>query len=191
MKLSHDLCCTAFFTRVPIVLVGNKSDLHTDRRVTLEQGKRLAEEMKAVFIETSAKENQVSWRHKKLGCLTTRQNSSQLETILSTIYSFWSHFEFFKILNCYGHFSNIWNHFWQLYYERFLVPCSPLLVPIKYLFSFWSNATFFEPLLLETKFFFFRMWRTFSKKSLRKWRVLTELVVTAKPMENVLWCDQS
>ena len=30
------------------------------RRVTHEQGKRLAEEMKAVFIETSAKENQVS-----------------------------------------------------------------------------------------------------------------------------------
>lgn len=45
-------------SKVPIVLVGNKSDLHTDRRVTLEQGKRLAEEMKAVFIETSAKENQ-------------------------------------------------------------------------------------------------------------------------------------
>ena len=44
---------------VPIILVGNKTDLHVDRRVTHEQGKRLAEEMKAVFIETSAKENQV------------------------------------------------------------------------------------------------------------------------------------
>jgi len=43
---------------VPIILVGNKTDLHVDRRVTHEQGKRLAEEMKAVFIETSAKENQ-------------------------------------------------------------------------------------------------------------------------------------
>ena len=45
---------------VPIILVGNKTDLHVDRRVTQAQGKALAEEMKAVFIETSAKENQVS-----------------------------------------------------------------------------------------------------------------------------------
>ena len=44
---------------VPIILVGNKTDLHVDRRVTQAQGKALAEEMKAVFIETSAKENQV------------------------------------------------------------------------------------------------------------------------------------
>jgi len=43
---------------VPIILVGNKTDLHVDRRVTQAQGKALAEEMKAVFIETSAKENQ-------------------------------------------------------------------------------------------------------------------------------------
>jgi len=43
---------------VPIILVGNKTDLHVDRRVTQVQGKALAEEMKAVFIETSAKENQ-------------------------------------------------------------------------------------------------------------------------------------
>ena len=44
---------------VPIILVGNKSDLQSDRRVSHEQGKKLAEEMKAVFLETSAKENQV------------------------------------------------------------------------------------------------------------------------------------
>ena len=48
---------------VPIILVGNKTDLHVDRRVTQAQGKALAEEMKAVFIETSAKENQVSSIH--------------------------------------------------------------------------------------------------------------------------------
>lgn len=42
---------------VPMVLVGNKTDLHTDRKVTSEEGKGLAEEMHAVFIETSAKEN--------------------------------------------------------------------------------------------------------------------------------------
>lgn len=42
---------------VPMVLVGNKTDLHMDRRVTQEDGKKLAEEMKAAFLETSAKEN--------------------------------------------------------------------------------------------------------------------------------------
>ena len=42
---------------VPLVLVGNKTDLTERRQVTYEVGKQLAEEMKAVFIETSAKEN--------------------------------------------------------------------------------------------------------------------------------------
>lgn len=42
---------------VPIVLVGNKSDLVNDREVSHEEGKRLAERMKAVFLETSAKTN--------------------------------------------------------------------------------------------------------------------------------------
>lgn len=43
---------------VPIVLVGNKSDLHNERSVTTEEGKNLAEAMRATFVETSAKENQ-------------------------------------------------------------------------------------------------------------------------------------
>jgi len=43
---------------IPIVLVGNKSDLHNDRSVSVEEGKALAREMKAIFLETSAKENQ-------------------------------------------------------------------------------------------------------------------------------------
>jgi hypothetical protein len=42
-----------------MVLVGNKTDLHMERRVSTEEGKTLAEEMKAVFLETSAKENRV------------------------------------------------------------------------------------------------------------------------------------
>lgn len=43
---------------VPIVLVGNKTDLQMERRVTQEEGRNLAEQMRAVFLETSAKENQ-------------------------------------------------------------------------------------------------------------------------------------
>lgn len=50
----HDL---VGIRNVPMVLVGNKTDLHMDRCVTTEEGKALAEEMKAVFLETSAKEN--------------------------------------------------------------------------------------------------------------------------------------
>jgi len=43
---------------VPIVLVGNKVDLHlTERCVTYEEGKRLADYMKADFVEVSAKDN--------------------------------------------------------------------------------------------------------------------------------------
>ena len=42
------------------MLVGNKSDLHNDRSVSVEDGKGLAREMKAIFLETSAKENQVN-----------------------------------------------------------------------------------------------------------------------------------
>jgi len=48
---------------VPLVLVGNKSDLHMDRRVSQEEGKSLASQMNAVFIETSAKENRVPNRN--------------------------------------------------------------------------------------------------------------------------------
>ena len=38
--------------------MGNKSDLSNDREVTTDEGKRLAEKMKAIFLETSAKNNQ-------------------------------------------------------------------------------------------------------------------------------------
>lgn len=43
---------------VPIVLVGNKSDLQQDRQVSVDEGKKLAQEINAVFLETSAKNNQ-------------------------------------------------------------------------------------------------------------------------------------
>ncbi|KAJ3323015.1 GTP-binding protein [Boothiomyces sp. JEL0866] len=43
---------------VPCVLVANKVDLHAQRQVTTEEGKKKAEEWKCAFIETSAKHNQ-------------------------------------------------------------------------------------------------------------------------------------
>lgn len=45
---------------VPVVLVGNKKDLHMDRVVTQEEGRKLAESWKAIFLETSAKQNEVT-----------------------------------------------------------------------------------------------------------------------------------
>ena len=44
---------------IPVALVGNKSDLHLDRQVSREDGQRLAQSMKAAFLETSARNNQV------------------------------------------------------------------------------------------------------------------------------------
>lgn len=43
---------------VPIVLVGNKTDLHQERMVSFDEGKRLAEVWKATFLEASAKQNE-------------------------------------------------------------------------------------------------------------------------------------
>jgi len=45
-------------TSVPLVLVGNKCDLLNDREVSTDEGRKLAEQMKAIFLETSAKNNQ-------------------------------------------------------------------------------------------------------------------------------------
>ena len=47
------------FCSVPIVLVGNKTDLHMERMISSEEGKRLADSWKAAFLETSAKQNEV------------------------------------------------------------------------------------------------------------------------------------
>jgi len=49
-----------FFYSVPVVLVGNKKDLHMDRVVTQEEGRKLADSWKAVFLEASAKQNEVT-----------------------------------------------------------------------------------------------------------------------------------
>lgn len=42
---------------IPVVLVGNKTDLHEHRMVTEKEGQDLADKWKAVFLEVSAKKN--------------------------------------------------------------------------------------------------------------------------------------
>lgn len=46
------------FPRLPIVLVGNKTDLNEERAVTYEAGQQLAKTMRATFVELSAKQSQ-------------------------------------------------------------------------------------------------------------------------------------
>ncbi|XP_040518998.1 GTP-binding protein Rheb isoform X2 [Gallus gallus] len=46
--------------RIPIMLVGNKKDLHMERVISYEEGKALAESWNAAFLESSAKENQTA-----------------------------------------------------------------------------------------------------------------------------------
>lgn len=41
----------------PVILIGNKIDLQANRRITFDEGKKLAKEMNAEFLETSAKLN--------------------------------------------------------------------------------------------------------------------------------------
>lgn len=43
---------------VPMVLVGNKTDLHMERVISFEQGKQLADSWSSAFIEASAKQNE-------------------------------------------------------------------------------------------------------------------------------------
>uniref|UniRef100_A0A452UM56 GTP-binding protein Rheb n=1 Tax=Ursus maritimus TaxID=29073 RepID=A0A452UM56_URSMA len=45
--------------QIPIMLVGNKKDLHMERVISYEEGKALAESWNAAFLESSAKENQI------------------------------------------------------------------------------------------------------------------------------------
>lgn len=45
-------------TYIPMILVGNKTDLRMEREISSEVGKKLSTDWKAGFLETSAKENQ-------------------------------------------------------------------------------------------------------------------------------------
>lgn len=48
---------TSCVSSVPIVLVGNKKDLHMERMISHDEGKRLADSWSAKFVEASAKQN--------------------------------------------------------------------------------------------------------------------------------------
>ncbi len=43
------------YEKVPVILVGNKVDLESEREVSVREGQALAEEWGCPFIETSAK----------------------------------------------------------------------------------------------------------------------------------------
>lgn len=43
---------------VPLILVGNKKDLHVERTISTEEGKQLADSWKVSFVEASAKQNE-------------------------------------------------------------------------------------------------------------------------------------
>lgn len=51
-----------FFFSIPVVIVGNKTDLHRERVVSTEQGKRLADTWKASFYEVSARSHEVIFK---------------------------------------------------------------------------------------------------------------------------------
>ncbi|XDV36068.1 hypothetical protein PO909_005919, partial [Leuciscus waleckii] len=57
--------------QVPTVLVGNKKDLHMERVIKPEEGKKLADSWGAAFMESSAKENQMFSFLKELSILQT------------------------------------------------------------------------------------------------------------------------
>ncbi|XP_057292878.1 GTP-binding protein Rheb-like [Hydractinia symbiolongicarpus] len=46
-------------TSLPILLVGNKTDLHMERVISSDEGSNLAKRWKAGFLESSAKENKL------------------------------------------------------------------------------------------------------------------------------------
>eukprot|EP00118_Oscarella_pearsei_P028567 m.2494 g.2494 ORF g.2494 m.2494 type:complete len:184 (+) comp8700_c0_seq1:75-626(+) len=59
VKVIHDKLLDQLGTgHVPLVLVGNKIDLHMERVVTEEGGRGLASQWNAAFLETSAKRNE-------------------------------------------------------------------------------------------------------------------------------------
>lgn len=52
--VTHNTNSPARFERLPIVIIGNKTDLASERAVSTEEGAALAKELGCGFVETSA-----------------------------------------------------------------------------------------------------------------------------------------
>ena len=121
-KLTITVNC---FFSVPIILVGNKSDLQSDRRVTSDEGKNLAAEMKAVFLETSAKENQVNldplWEvYNQLLCLYAIEKRKFYYNALTTLKSnSWKYYSKWEILYR-AHFGNYGHSLSYFFGKKFV-----------------------------------------------------------------------
>lgn len=55
VKHPHVCVCVLRYEKVPVILVGNKVDLESEREVSSSEGQALAEEWGCPFMETSAK----------------------------------------------------------------------------------------------------------------------------------------
>lgn len=64
---------------IPILLVGNKTDLHMERVISTEEGNGMAKRWKAGFLESSAKENKavLGVFHAMLDEIDKQQNGGQ------------------------------------------------------------------------------------------------------------------
>lgn len=59
VKVIHDkLLDMTGKVNLPVVLVGNKTDLHLERAISTEEGKKVADSWRATFLEASAKQNE-------------------------------------------------------------------------------------------------------------------------------------
>ena len=54
-RLIHEVSEISHLERVPLIIIGNKSDLNASRQVSFERGLQLAVKYKAPFMEVSAK----------------------------------------------------------------------------------------------------------------------------------------
>ncbi|CAJ0585594.1 unnamed protein product, partial [Mesorhabditis spiculigera] len=70
--------------QLPIVVVGNKTDLKANRVVSREEGQMLANKWNAVFVETSAKENLINADNKK-SSKSERNRASTGEFIFDSV----------------------------------------------------------------------------------------------------------
>ena len=77
---------------IPIVLVGNKCDLDHDRKVSVEEGRRLASEWKCSFVECSAKHDENIKAAFNQLLLQVQENEEPAPIPEVTFCSRWGHF---------------------------------------------------------------------------------------------------